>query len=132
MTKIALDARGIAPGITANDLTKSIHFYVEGLGFTITDRHEADGQLRFVMMKAGNAELGLGQDDFAKGNDRVKGVGMRLYINTGQDLQQLAARAMAAGLPLDHEVMEMPWGQMAFALTDPDGFKLTITAELQK
>ena len=132
MTKIALEARGIAPGLTANDLTKSIHFYVDGLGFTITDRHETDGQLRFVMLKAGNAELGLGQDDFAKGKDRVKGVGLRLYVTTTQDLPQLAARAKAAGLTLDHDVMAMPWGQMAFALTDPDGFKLTIAAEITK
>lgn len=132
MTKIALEARGIAPGLTANDLAKSIQFYVDGLGFTITDRNEMDGQLRFVMLKAGNAELGLGQDDFAKGKDRVKGVGLRLYIGTTQDLTQLAARAKAAGLVLDHDVMPMPWGQMAFGLTDPDGFKLTIAGELQK
>lgn len=132
MEKIALEARGVAPGLTTNDLTRSIHFYVDGLGFTITDRHEADGQLRFVMLKAGRAELGLGQDDFAKGKDRVKGGGMRLYFTTSQDLPQLAARAKAAGLTLDHDVMAMPWGQMAFALTDPDGFKVTIMGELQK
>ena len=122
----------IAPGITANDLAKSIHFYVEGLGFTITRRNEADGQLRFVMLQAGDAEIGLGQDDFAKGKDRAKGVGMRLYITTDQDLTQMAARARGAGLTLDHDVMEMPWGQMAFALTDPDGFKISIAADPAK
>lgn len=130
MAKIALDTRGIAPGLTVNDLTKSIHFYVEGLGFTITSRNEVDGQLRFVMLKGGNGELGLGQDDGAKGKNRVKGVGLRLWITTQQDLNQLAAQAKAAGIALDHEVMAMPWGQMAFAVTDPDGFKLTIGAEM--
>lgn len=129
MAKLALDTVGIAPGFTVNDLSKSIHFYVEGLGFTITDRNEADGKLRFVMMKAGNGEMALGQDDFAKGKDRVKGVAVRLYITTKQDLKQLAAQAQAAGIVLDHEVMAMPWGQMAFAVTDPDGFKLTIANE---
>jgi len=129
MAKVALEAT-VAPGITANDLAKSIHFYVEGLGFTITRRNEVDGQLRFVMLRAGDAELGIGQDDFAKGKNRVKGAGMRLWLTTGQDLSALAARAKAAGLTLDHDVMEMPWGQRAFALTDPDGFKLTIAAPM--
>ena len=129
MAKLALDTVGIAPGFTVNDLSKSIHFYVEGLGFTITDRNEADGKLRFVMLKAGNGEMALGQDDFAKGKDRVKGVAVRLYVTTKQDLKQLAAQAKAAGIVLDHEVMAMPWGQLAFAVTDPDGFKLTIANE---
>lgn len=129
MGKLELDTVGIAPGFTVNDLTKSIHFYVEGLGFTISQRHEAEGVLRFVMLKAGNSELALGQDDFAKGKDRVKGVAVRLYVTTKQDLQQLAAQAKAAGIVLDHEVMAMPWGQLAFAVTDPDGFKLTIANE---
>ena len=57
MARIAFESRGVAPGLTANDLAKSIHFYVDGLGFTITDRNEADGKLRYVMLKAGNAEL---------------------------------------------------------------------------
>ena len=81
------------------------------------------------MLKAGNGEMALGQDDFAKGKDRVKGVAVRLYVTTKQDLKQLAAQAKAAGIVLDHEVMAMPWGQLAFAVTDPDGFKLTIANE---
>ncbi len=132
MAKAALNAQGIATGITTNDLAKSIWFYVDGLGFEISERNEVDGRLAFVMLKSGSAEVGLGQDDFAKGKDRVKGVGMRLYVTTSQDLQQLAARAKAAGIALDHEPMEMPWGQRAFALTDPDGIKLTIANERAK
>lgn len=130
MPKIALHTRGIAPGFTVNDIDKSIRFYVEGLGFEITSRNEVDGKLRFVMLKAGNGELGLGLDDGAKGKDRIKGVGMRLWITTKQDLNALAAQAKASGIALDHDVMAMPWGQNAFALTDPDGFKLTIGGEM--
>jgi uncharacterized glyoxalase superfamily protein PhnB len=127
MTMTALQAR-IAPGFTVNDLSRSIRFY-EGLGFEVSERHEREGQLRFVRIKAGNAELGLGQDDFAKGKDRAKGVGMRLMINTSQDLHAVAAQAKAAGIKLDSEVEKTPWGPLAFSLTDPDGFKLTILNE---
>ena len=130
MARVALAAEGVAPGLTVNDLEKSIRFYVDGLGFEISSRNELDGKLRFVMLKAGKGEMGLGQDDFAKGKDRVKGVGTRLWIGTNQDLAPLAAQAKAAGIVLDHDVMAMPWGQLAFAVTDPDGFKLTIGGKM--
>ncbi len=127
MGKLSLESRGIAPGLTTNDLQRSIRFYVDGLGFSILDKHEVDGQLRFVMLKAGAGELGLGQDDFAKGKDRAKGVGLRLLITTPQDLHPLAEQAKRAGITLDSEVAALPWGPLAFAVTDPDGFKLTIS-----
>ena len=127
MGKVSLESRGISPGITTNDLQRSMRFYVEGLGFSIADKHEVDGQLRFVMLKAGNGELGLGQDDFAKGKNRVKGVGLRLWITTTQDLHPLAEQAKQAGFALDSEVAALPWGPLAFAITDPDGFMLTIS-----
>lgn len=123
----ALNAKSMFPSLTVNDLTKSLHFYVDGLGFEIVDRSEADGVLRFAMLKAGNTMLGIGQDDFKKGRDRAKGVGARFWINTEQDLVALADRAKAAGLTLDADPAPLPWGPMAFALVDPDGFLLTIT-----
>jgi len=127
MDKVHLESRGIAPGLTTNDIRRSIRFYVDGLGFSIVDQHEADGQLRFVMLKAGEGELGLGQDDFAKGKERSKGVGLRLMITTAQDLRALADQAKRAGIVLDSDVAPLPWGPLAFAVTDPDGFKLTIS-----
>jgi catechol 2,3-dioxygenase-like lactoylglutathione lyase family enzyme len=122
----ALDAASFYPNITATDLQRSIRFYSDGLGFEIKDRHEPEGVLRYVTLQAGNAMIGIGQDDFAKGRDRVKGVGLRLWVSTNQDIAALAARAKAAGIVLDNEPAALPWGPMAFAVTDPDGFKLTV------
>lgn len=126
MSAAPLKARSIFPAITTSDIKKSIHFYVDGLGFEIIDRHETDGVIRFVMLKAGEAMLGLGQDDFAKGKDRVKGVGQRLWISTTQDLTELASRVKTAGITLDSEPAKLSWGPLGFALTDPDGFMITI------
>ena len=123
-----LNALGLATNFTVNDLSKSIQFYTEGLGFEVHEKHESDGQLRFVMLKSGAAQLGLGQDDFAKGRDRVKGVGLRIWITTSQDVQELAERAKAAGITLDNEPEELPWGGTAFGVTDPDGFKVSIAS----
>jgi len=130
MSAAPLKALGIAPSITASDLKKSMHFYIDGLGFEITEKHEADGVIQFVMLKAGGASLGLGQDDFAKGRNRTKGVGQRLWISTKQDLTELANRVKAAGITLDNDPKRLEWGPMGFALTDPDGFMITIVSDV--
>jgi uncharacterized glyoxalase superfamily protein PhnB len=121
-----LQARSFAPSLTVNDLEQSIQFYTKALGFAVTDRMEENGELRGVMLEAGGAHLGLSQDDFAKGRNRVKGVGMRLYLETDQDVAALARQAKAAGITLDSEPAPLPWGPMGFTVTDHDGFKLTI------
>ena len=116
--------------LTCNDIQKSIKFYTEGLGFEIVHKMENEGKIQFVAMKAGGAHIGLGQDDFAKGKNRSKGIGLRLWLNTTQDITALAGRATAAGLKLDEGPKALPWGPMAFAVTDPDGFKLTVSSPM--
>ncbi|MGQ0701721.1 MAG: VOC family protein [Gemmatimonadales bacterium] len=123
-----LVATGIAPGLTVNDLQRSIRFY-EGLGFEIEERWEGEGVLHGVMLKAGEGRIGLSQDDWKKGRNRVKGVGMRLWIGTTQDVDRLAAQAKRAGITLDAEPYTTEWGSRVFEVTDPDGFKLTVSRE---
>jgi uncharacterized protein len=125
----SLQATGAMISVTANDLQASLRFYTEGLGFEVTQKDEANGAVRFVMLKAGEVQLGIGQDDFARGRDRVKGVGIRIWITTRQDLHALAERAKAAGIVLDNEPEALPWGPLAFAIRDPDGFLLTVANE---
>jgi uncharacterized glyoxalase superfamily protein PhnB len=125
----SLRLRHITPGITVNDLARSLAFYTEGLGFIIEERWEEEGKLAGVGLKAGAAELVLTQDDFKKGRDRVKGVGLRLWFYSTQDLDGLAARAKSSGIMLDQEPADMPWGARVFMLTDPDGFKISFTKE---
>ena len=126
MATAALQVRSIQPTFTVSDLDKSIQFYTKGLGFSVTDRMEEKGKLLGVTLEGGGARLGLSQDDFAKGRDRVKGVGMRLYLETEQDIASLARQAKSVGIPLDSEPAKLPWGPMGFTVTDYDGFKLTI------
>lgn len=128
MSAAALEGRSISPSLTVNDLQRSIHFYKDGLGFTVGEEWKDGGKLTGVMLSSGNVYLMLGQDDFAKGRDRVKGAGVRLYIQTGGDVTALAEHARAAGLKLDSGPGDLGWGPIGFTLTDPDGYKLTIAA----
>jgi uncharacterized glyoxalase superfamily protein PhnB len=126
-TASVLTAKSIVPGLTVDDIHKSIAFY-EGLGFAVADRWENEGVLVGVMMKAGDLQLGLSQDDWQKGRNRQKGVGMRVHIETTQNIDEIAARAKAAGLTLDKEPFDTPWKTRAFDVTDPTGFKLSISS----
>jgi len=126
----ALRLRGFAPGLTVEDLDLSIGFYTDALGFLISERWEKEGRLVGVMLKAGICELGIGQDDWAKGRDRKKGEGVRLWCETNQDVDDLAARARAWGAQLTEEPDNRPWGVRAFSLDDPDGYHLTFYREI--
>ena len=124
-TESALKATSLSTSLTVNDIQRSIAFF-EGLGFTVDERWEDNGVLTGVMLKGGGVEIGLSQDDWKKGRDRQKGVGMRLFITTTQDVDQLAARAKAAGVSLDSEPHDTEWKTRAFEVTEPSGFKVTI------
>jgi predicted lactoylglutathione lyase len=128
-TQEAVQISAIVPTLTVDDLQKSIAFY-EALGFTINDRWEDKGTLLGVMMRAGTTEIGLNQDDWKKGRDRKKGIGVRLSISTTRNtVDELAKRAKNAGIPLKSEPHDTEWKSRAFEVTDPTGYLLTVYSE---
>ena len=97
-TQDTVQISSILPTLTVDDLQKSIAFY-EALGFTIGERWEDNGTLQGVMMRAGKTEIGLNQDDWKKGRDRKKGIGVRLAIQAvSGSVDDIAKRARAAGI----------------------------------
>ena len=122
-----LNGKTVMPSLTVNNLQQSLDFF-GGLGFEIEDRWEENGKLLGAMLKAGEARLGLSQDDGKKGANRVKGVGMRIYVEAADDIDQVAARAKASGITLTKEPHDTEWGTRAFEVTEPSGFLLTIAS----
>jgi uncharacterized glyoxalase superfamily protein PhnB len=51
-------------------------------------------------------------------------------MSTPQNIDQLAARAKKAGVALDSEPHDTEWGSRAFDVTEPSGFKLTISSKI--
>jgi uncharacterized glyoxalase superfamily protein PhnB len=121
-----LTLSGVAPSFTVNDVAKSLAWYQDVLGCVVQDRWESDGKLMGVEMGAGTVIFMLGQDDWKKGRDRVKGEGFRLYCDTSQDVDRLADQIKARGGTLAQEPEDESWGARVFSLVDPDGFKITI------
>ena len=124
-----LRLRAVEPSFTVNDLERSVRFYTDVLGFIVTERWTNGGVLRGVRLTAGVCQLALAQDDWAKGRDRKKGEGVRIWCKTEQDVDALAARISAAGGPLTEEPRDLPWGGRSLSVDDPDGFHLTIYRE---
>ena len=120
-----LRARSVTASFTVNDLQRSIGWYEGVLGFTIADRWENAGTLMGVELKAGTTRISLNQDDWSKGRDRQKGVGMRLYLTTAPDLDRLASDITARGGVLTQPPTTQSWGERTMDVTDPDGFRLT-------
>jgi uncharacterized glyoxalase superfamily protein PhnB len=122
-----LRGTSVMPSLTVDNLKESQRFF-EGLGFEVEEKWEDHGNLIGLMLKAGDCRLGLSQDDGKKGQGRAKGVGMSLYIEAKDDIDQVAARAKAAGVKLKTEPADTSWGSRAFEVTEPTGFAITITS----
>ncbi len=120
ITQEALQVTAVVPSLTVDDLQSSITFY-EALGFTVDDRWDENGTLVGVMMRAGKTQIGLSQDDWKKGRDRKKGVGIRMILETTQNIDELAARARHAGITLVSEPKDTEWQGRGFVVRDPRG-----------
>jgi uncharacterized glyoxalase superfamily protein PhnB len=125
----SLRARTLTASLTVKDLQKSLAWYRDVVGFTVDRKIEREGELRAVALKAGDVRLLIGQDDGAKGWDRVKGEGFSLQLVTVQSVDEIANRIKERGGRLEMEPADMPWGARVLRVRDPDGFRLSISSE---
>lgn len=121
-------ARDLSASLTVRDVERSLAWYRDVLGFLVERRHERDGSLQAVSLKAGRVDLLLAQDDGAKGLERAKGEGMSLQFTTMQSVDELAERIRGKGVALHTEPVDTPWGARVFRVVDPDGFKLVFSS----
>ena len=125
-----LRLRSFMPVLTVNDIEESVAWYLDVLGFYVSQEMKLDGKLAGASLRAGAVEILLTQDDFLKGRDRRKGVGFRLYCTTAQDVDDLAAAIEERGGELSQQPKDQSWGVRDFAVTDPDGFQISISTAL--
>jgi uncharacterized glyoxalase superfamily protein PhnB len=123
-----LRARSLAASLTVKDLQKSLAWYADVVGFAVDRKHEREGKLMAVSLRAGDVRVLITQDDGARGWDRVKGEGFSLQITTDQNIDEIAKRIKEHGSSLDSEPADTPWGARVFRVRDPDGFKLVISS----
>ena len=125
----SLRGTALTASLTVKDIRSSLAWYRDIVGFTVDQEYQREGVLRAVALKAGAVRLLIGQDDGAKGWDRVKGEGFSLQITTSQSVDWIADRIKERGGTLDAEPTDMPWGVRVMRLRDPDGYRLVISSE---
>lgn len=125
----SLRLRGLVPSLTVSDLKVSLVWYRDIAGFHVQEAHEFEGVVRGYTLVAGTQRILINQDDFAKGK-RTKGQGLRMYLQTTQDVDRVADDVKARGGTLASEPEDQPWGPRAFNLEDPDGFLFTIMSSM--
>jgi uncharacterized glyoxalase superfamily protein PhnB len=128
-TDSSLHGLELSAALTVKDLAASLAWYQDVLGFGVHQKHEREGKLMAVSLRAGDVRVLLTQDDGARGWDRGKGEGLSLQITTNQDVDAIANRLRDHGTTLDTEPVDTPWGARVFRFRDPDGFRLVISSE---
>ena len=122
-------ARALMASLTVQDVAASVAWYRDVIGFVVDQVYEREGQLRAATLKAGAVRILLGQDNGAKGWDRVKGQGFSLQFVTAQSADALAERIRTRGGTLHTEPTDTQWGTRVLRVQDPDGFMLVISSE---
>lgn len=123
-----LQGESLQASFTVASLDRSTEWYTTVLGFEVDRRHEREGRLIAVSLKAGTVLILLSQDTGAKGTERLKGEGFSLQITVRQDIDALAQSVKAHGVALDTEPFTAPHGPRVFRVRDPDGFRWTISS----
>ncbi|HXT22879.1 MAG TPA: VOC family protein [Thermoanaerobaculia bacterium] len=126
-----LRLKNMAVAITADDVEASSKFYVDGFGFHVKQRWESEGKLMGVELVAGSCQIGLSQDDWAKGRNRTKGVGLSIYAESSQGVEKVAARLRERGIDFEGPTTT-EWGWKQVSAKDPDGFRIIVYDEPKK
>jgi hypothetical protein len=116
---IVMPVKHCIPVIPSADLEKSLHLWVDGLGFSMSSEMRKDDKLIFCMLRKGDLNFMLNQragsplkpDDYD---------GIRLYW-TPTDIHKTRERLKSLGYGVS-ELEHREYGQTEFFLTDDDGF----------
>lgn len=128
----------LVPELSVSDLTASVQFYTELIGFDIAFRRAAPD---FVYLDLGGAQLMLEQDHdggwVTAEASHPRGRGLNLQIEV-QDVRQLRERLLNAGMTLFRDVHESWYdvdgggqeGQLELLVQDPDGYLIRLVQVL--
>lgn len=119
----------LSASLTVKDIQRSLDWYHGVVGFSVDQKYEREGKLVAVSLKAGDVRILIGQDNGAKGWDRVKGEGFSLQFMVAESVDEIANRIKTLGGTLESEPTDTPWGARVFRIQDPDGFRLVISSE---
>lgn len=115
------------PILSTRDLPELVGFYRGVLGFTETYQFPAEGEPQYVGLRLGTSHgLGIGVDA-----DTPTSSGQRFDLCVyADDCDAAVAHLRTHGTKVTSEPADMPWGERAARVEDPDGNRLLILSRL--
>jgi lactoylglutathione lyase len=119
------------PILTTRDLPRLLGFYQGLLGFTETYRFPTEGRPAYVGLQLGSpaCQLGIGEE---ADPDPPAGAAQRFDLCVyAEDCDAAVAHLRAHGVKIIEEPADMPWGERAARVADPDGNRLLVLSRLR-
>jgi len=125
MPQTDTNVKGVVPFLSVSDMQRSLRYYLDGLGFKMSNKWVVDGNVRWCWLTLGGAALMLqefpkqGQNSWAP-QGKV-GDGVSLWFNCADALaiySEFISRQVTASEP---QVGNSSW---VTTLSDPDGYRL--------
>lgn len=113
------------PFFAVASMERSLHFYIDGLGFTMKHKWIDEGKLRWCWLELGQAALMLqeykkqGHDSWMPGGKMGIGVTICFICNDALAIYHQALKAM-----LDVRQPFVGNAMWVTSLTDPDGYRI--------
>lgn len=122
-TSAMMTCRQLVPLLTVTNIERSVHFYVDELGFQTRETWEPNGKLAWCWLKRDELAVMLQQDcPEEDGPAEGRGRGVILYCNC-DDADAIYADLTKRGLQL-HPPQVAFYGMKQIYLRDPDGYEL--------
>lgn len=123
-------ATRLIPMLSCGDLERSLVFYRDLLGGAEAYRFPEQGAPEFMALRIGESEIGLGpipaQPLHGRPQRPATGHRMELCVYV-DDVDEVFARAGAAGFETVADPAPTPWGERIAWLADPDGNLVMLT-----
>jgi catechol 2,3-dioxygenase-like lactoylglutathione lyase family enzyme len=108
------------------DLDRTVDFWTRALGFTL-ERDERTAAHPYVALRRDAVLLGAARRDaVAPDALRRPPTGVEIVLEV-DDLDVERARVLGAGVALDDDVTDRPWGLRDLRVLDPDGHYVRLT-----
>jgi lactoylglutathione lyase len=116
--------RDAFPILEVADVSRSLVFYRDKLGFRQTYSFPEDGDPVYVALELeGGGKLALGGP-----KDAVESGSTAIWLYT-DDVDAAVERLRGSGVKVISEPTDQPWGERVASVVDPDGYTVHIGAE---